>query len=46
VRRLEMELGAGGDHDLPYSWSAPASRSEVLAWTKLLAGRERGELEP
>ncbi len=21
-------------------------RSEVLAWTKLLAGRERGELEP
>ena len=46
VRRLEMELGAGGDHDLPYNWSAPTSRSEVLAWTKLLAGRERGELEP
>ncbi len=46
VKRLEMELGAGGDHDLPYSWSAPTSRSEVLAWTKLLAGRERGELEP
>jgi len=45
VRRLEMELGAGGDHDLPYSWSAPTSRSEVLAWTKLLADRERGELE-
>jgi hypothetical protein len=45
VRRLEMELGAGGDHDLPYTWSAPTSRSEVLAWTKLLAGRERGELE-
>ena len=31
VRRLEMELGAGGDHDLPYIWSAPTSRSEVLA---------------
>jgi len=46
VRRLEMELGAGSDHDLPYTWSAPTSRSEVLAWTKLLAGRERGELEP
>jgi hypothetical protein len=46
VRRLEMELGAGGDHDLPYSWNAPTSRSEVLAWTKMLAGRERGELEP
>jgi len=46
VRRLEMELGSGGDHDLLYTWSAPTSRSEVLAWTKLLAGRERGELEP
>ena len=45
VRRLEMELGAGGDHDLPYTWSAPTSRSEELAWTKLLAGRERGEFE-
>ncbi len=43
VRRLELELGAGGDHDRPYSWSLPASRSHVLAWTKLLARRERGE---
>ena len=45
VRRLELELGAGGDHDLPYSWSLPPSRWHVLAWTKLLARRERGELE-
>jgi hypothetical protein len=45
VRRLEVELGAGGDHDQPYTWGMPTSRSEVLAWTKLLAGRERGEFE-
>jgi hypothetical protein len=23
VRRLEVELGAGGDHDRPYAWSFP-----------------------
>jgi hypothetical protein len=45
VRRLEVELGAGGDHDHLYTWGLPTSRSEVLAWTKLLAGRERGEFE-
>jgi hypothetical protein len=45
VRRLELELGAGGDHDRPYSWNLPPFRSHVLAWTKLLARRERGELE-
>jgi hypothetical protein len=46
VRRLEIELGAGGDHDLPYTWDLPPSKSHMLAWTKLLARRERGELEP
>jgi hypothetical protein len=46
VRRLEVELGAGGDHDQLYNWSLPPSGSQVLAWTKLLARRERGELEP
>jgi hypothetical protein len=46
VSRLEIELGSGGDHDCPYTWSQPTSRSEVLAWTKLLARGERGELEP
>lgn len=45
VRRLEVELDAGGDHDLPYTWSLPPSRSQVLAWTRLLARRERGEFE-
>jgi hypothetical protein len=46
VRRLEMELGAGGDHDQAYAWSLSSSGPQVLAWTKLLARRERGELVP
>jgi hypothetical protein len=46
VRRLEVELGAGGDHDQPYTWSLSLSSSHMLAWTKLLASRVRGELEP
>ncbi len=46
VRRSEVELGAGGDHDRPYTWSLPSSGPQVLAWTKLLARRERGEFVP
>jgi len=42
VRRLEVELGAGGDHDRPYTWSLPPSAPHVLAWMKLQALRERG----
>src|SRR6476660_7523570 len=37
VRRLEIELGSGGDHDVPYTWSLSPSSAHVLAWTKLLA---------
>ena len=46
VRRLELELGSGGDHDQPYTWSSSSSSAHVLAWTKLLARRERGEFVP
>lgn len=46
VRRLEVELGAGDDHDCPYTWSLPPSTPHVLAWTKLRALRERDEFEP
>jgi hypothetical protein len=45
VRRLEMELGAGSDHDCSYTWSLPPSGPQVLAWKKLLARRDRGEVE-
>ena len=42
VRRLEIELGAGGDHDQPYLWSWFSASAHALAWTKLLSRRERG----
>ena len=46
VRRLEVELGAGGDHDCPYTWSLPPSGLHMLAWTKLRARRVSGGIEP
>jgi hypothetical protein len=44
--RLEQELGAGGDHDVPYHFALPHSMPQVLAWTRLLARVQRGEVEP
>ncbi len=45
-RRLELELGTGGDYDIPYTFTLPASMPQVLAWIKLLAKVQRGELQP
>ncbi len=45
-RRLERELGPGGDHDVPYTFALPLSMPHVLAWMRLLAQVQRGELEP
>jgi hypothetical protein len=45
-RRLELELGAGGDHDVPYHFALPLSMPQVLAWMRLLGRVQRGELEP
>ena len=45
MRRLELELGSGGDYDSDYTFSLPISGPQVLAWTKLLAKVVRGELE-
>jgi hypothetical protein len=45
-RRLELELGPGGDHDVPYTFALPVSMPQVLAWTRLLAQVQRGEVEP
>ena len=45
-RRLELESGTGGDHDLPYSFALPPSMPQVLAWMSLLARVQRGELQP
>ena len=44
-RRLEQEMGAGGDHDLPYHFALPLSMPQVLAWTRLLGRLQRGEVE-
>ena len=45
-RREELDGGAGGDHDLPYSFSLPFSLPQVLAWMRLLTKVEHGELQP
>ncbi len=45
-RRLEQESGAGGDHDLPYTFALPPSVPQVLVWMRLLAKVQCGELEP
>ena len=44
-RRAEVESGAGGDHDMPYTFSLPVSMPQTLAWTRLLVKVQRGELE-
>jgi hypothetical protein len=45
-RRLELELGAGADHDVLYSFALSASMPQVLAWIRLLATIQRGEVQP
>jgi len=44
-RREEIERGAGGDHDLPYQFTLPTSMPQVLAWVKLLARVQQGDLQ-
>jgi|SRR5215467_2614028 len=45
-RRLELERGPGGDHDVAYCFALPASMPQVLAWIRLLAKVHRGEIQP
>ena len=45
-KRLEIERGAGGDHDLPYHFAIPHVWSQVRAWTELLMQTQRSELQP
>ena len=42
-RRLEVELGAGGDHDVPYVFALPPLMPHVLAWVRLLTRVHRGD---
>jgi hypothetical protein len=46
ARRLELELGAGGDHDLSYTFAFPRALPVTRAWIRLLEKVQRGELEP
>jgi hypothetical protein len=43
---VEIESGAGSDHDVPYRFALPASMPQVLAWMRLLATVHRGEVQP
>ena len=45
-KRLEQELGAGGDHDVPYHFALPLSMPQVRAWVRLMGRVQRGELQP
>lgn len=45
-KRLESELGPGGDHDTPYLFSLPISTPQLLAWVRLLTAVQAGELQP
>jgi hypothetical protein len=42
-RRLELERGPGGDHDVPYRFALPACLPQALAWMRLLAKVHREE---
>jgi hypothetical protein len=46
IRRLELELGSTGDHDLPYTFTLPTSMPQTLAWVNLLVKVYIGILEP
>ncbi len=44
-RRVAVECGVGGDHDVPYTFALPLSMPQTLAWIRLLVKVQRGELE-
>ena len=45
-RRMELERGSGGDHDILYRFTLPITMLQVLAWVKLLARVKAGEVPP
>ncbi len=42
----DSEWSIGGDYDTPYTFALPVSMPQALAWARLLAKVQRGELEP
>ena len=45
-KRLELEMGAGGDHDQSYTFALPVSVLQLLAWARLFVSVQCGELLP
>lgn len=45
-KRLEIEIGPGGDHNTPYRFTLPVSTPQLLAWTRLQARVLSGDLQP
>ncbi len=45
IRRLEIERGTGGDHDIPYTFALPLSMPQLLAWTDLLSKVQAGKIQ-
>ncbi|HYB02418.1 MAG TPA: hypothetical protein VED37_19495 [Ktedonobacteraceae bacterium] len=46
LKREDSEWSIGGDHDTPYTFSLPVSMPQALAWARLLAKVQNGELIP
>ena len=46
MRRIAVEFEEGTDHDIPYKFTLPGSQPQLLAWARLLARVQRGDLEP
>jgi hypothetical protein len=44
-RRMELERGSGGDHDILYRFTLPISMPQVLAWVKLLVRVQDGDVQ-
>jgi hypothetical protein len=44
-RRLQLELGPGGDHDTPYLCSLPVATPQLLAWIRLRDRMQAGDLQ-
>ena len=46
LMREETEWSRGGDYDTPYTFALPVYMPQALAWARLLAMVQRGELVP
>ena len=46
LMREDSEWSIGGDCDTPYTFELPVSMPQALAWARLLAKVQNGELTP